>query len=277
LSGYALALLLTAACLHVGWNVLLKGATDRTIVSWWALACGSALFLPVLAMRPALPSAVWPIAALSAAIEAVYYLLLARAYAMADFSQAYPLARGAAPVFLAVWSALLLREVPSALGATGIALIAFGLATIGAGGLGGRGLRTALAVGLCTSVYSLIDGYAVRRADAAAYTIIVLGLTALFLAPVVLIRHGGATALAAWRGQVGRIVTAGALQPLGYMLVLSAYTMTSLAYAASVREVSVVIGALVGWRLLKEPFGARRVAGSAAVLAGIVVLALGGA
>lgn len=274
MTALALALLLAAAVLHVGWNLLLKGAASRTAVSWWALVCGTVVFLPLLAARPGLPTTIWPLAALSATIEVTYYLLLSYAYARADFSQAYPLARGAAPLLLTVWSALLLREIPSRSGALGIGLIVAGLVLIAGGGLRARGLAAALAVGLCTSVYSLIDGVAVRRADAAAYTVVVLGLTALFLAPIVLVRHGWRATLAEWRGQAGRITAAGALMLLAYILVLRAYTMTPLAYAGAVREVSVVAGALVGWRLLREPFGPRRAAGSVVVFAGVLVLAL---
>ena len=123
----ALSLLLAAACLHVTWNLLIKRAAARDVVTWWAIVAGSVLFLPVLLAAEPLPAAVGRLAVASAAVEAVYYVLLAYAYGQGDFSQVYPIARGTAPVLLAVWSALLLREYPSVWGACGIIGIVLGL------------------------------------------------------------------------------------------------------------------------------------------------------
>jgi len=49
--------------------------------------------------------------------------------------------------------------------------------------------------------------------------------------------------------------------------------VSPLGYAGAVREVGVVIAALAGWLWLGESFGPRRLAGAAAVFAGILVLA----
>jgi len=291
LRALALGLLLTAACLHVTWNLLIKSAAARDVVTWWALVAGSVLFLPVLLWAGPLPAAVWQLAVASAAVEAVYYILLAYAYGQADFSQVYPIARGAAPALLAVWSALLLREYPSVWGAAGIIGIVLGLVVIGTSADPGAragddrhraavrrraGVLVALGVALCTSVYSLIDGIAVRRASPAPYQVAVLGLTGLLLAPRALLRFRPRPLLAEFRRQWPRIVAAGVLMMLAYTLVLRAYEVERLAYAGAVREVGVVLAALVGWRWLGESFGPRRVAGASAVVLGIMILALFG-
>lgn len=283
--------MLAAACLHVTWNLLIKSARARDVVTWWALVAGSVLFLPVLLAAEPLPAAVWQLAVASAAVEAVYYILLAYAYGQADFSQVYPMARGAAPVFLAVWSALLLREYPSVWGAAGIIGIVLGLVVIGtsadpgakagddshpAGVRRRAGVLVAFGVALCTSVYSLIDGIAVRRAAPAPYQVAVLGLTGLLLAPRALLRYRPRPLLEEFRRQWSRIVAAGVLMMLAYTLVLRAYEVERLAYAGAVREVGVVLAALVGWRWLGESFGPRRVAGASAVFLGIMILALFG-
>jgi drug/metabolite transporter (DMT)-like permease len=301
LHALALGLLLAAACLHVTWNLLIKRAAARDVVTWWAIVAGSVLFLPVLLAAEPLPAAVGRLAVASAAVEAVYYVLLAYAYGQGDFSQVYPIARGAAPVLLAVWSALLLREYPSVWGACGIIGIVLGLVVIGTSAAPGAvprgernssggsvsprdragvsrrsGILVALGVALFTSVYSLIDGIAVRRAAPAPYQVAVLGLTGLFLAPRALLRFRPGLLLAEFRRQWARIVAAGVLMMLAYTLVLRAYEVERLAYAGAVREVGVVLAALVGWRWLGESFGPRRVAGASAVFLGIMVLALFG-
>ncbi len=282
MSAFALSLLLVAGAMHAGWNLLLKRAADRLVVTWLALLAGSLLFLPVLLARP-VPRAIWPFVGASAAVECVYYLLLAYAYDQADFSQVYPLARGAAPAFLAAWAVLLLGEYPSVAGVAGLALIVLGLVPVGGGErwwrwrgreFRSRGVAAAFGVALCTSVYSVIDGVAVRRTDPAPYTVAILLLGSLLLAPPVLMRRGARAVLAQLERDAWRVVGAGALMLLAYTLVLRAYAVAPLAYAGAIREVSVVIAALVGWLWLGERFGARRLAGAVAVFAGIVILAV---
>ncbi len=281
MSAAALALLLAAGALHAAWNLLIKRAEHRLLVTWLALLAGSLLFLPLL-LRAPVPRAIWPFVAASAVVECLYYLVLTYAYGQADFSQVYPLARGAAPALLALWAALALGEVPSLAGVGGLALVVGGLVPVGGGDAwwkwGGpafraRGVAASFGAALCTSVYSLIDGVAVRRTPAAPYTVAVLLLGAVLLGPPMLVRYGPRAVLAELGGQAARIVAAGALMLLAYTLVLRAYAVAPLAYAGAVREVGVVIAALAGWLWLGERFGARRLAGAIAVFGGILVLA----
>jgi len=280
-SAFALSLLLAAGAMHAAWNLLLKQSEHRLVVTWLALAAGSLLFLPALVRSP-VPRAMWPFVGASAVVECLYYLLLAYAYGQADFSQVYPLARGSAPAFLAIWTVLLLRQVPSLAGILGMGLIVVGLVPVGGGDVWwrwsgpafrSRGVVASFGVALCTSIYSLIDGVAVRRTAPAPYTVEVLLLAAVLLGPPVLLRYGRHVVSALRRDWL-RIVAAGALMLLAYTLVLRAYTMAPLAYAGAIREVSVVIAALAGWLWLGESFGARRLAGAVAVFSGILVLAL---
>jgi drug/metabolite transporter (DMT)-like permease len=281
LSLVAVALLLAAGTLHAAWNLLIKPVRQPLLVLWLAWLVGGLLFLPVLLAAP-IPRSIWAFVAASAVVEAAYGLLLTHAYTLADFSQVYPLARGTAPALLAVWAGLALHQVPSVMGLAGMALIVVGLVPVGGGRVWWRwrgpefqtrGVVAALGVALCISVYSLIDGVAVRRTSPLPYTVaIMLGGTAL-LAPPVFARYGGRAVLAAWRAHAARVVAAGVLMMVAYALVLGAYAVSPLGYAGAVREVGVVIAALAGWLWLGESFGPRRLAGAAAVFAGILVLA----
>ncbi len=282
MSAFALVLLLVAGTLHAGWNLLIKPVPEPLLVLWLSWLVGTVLFLPVLLAAP-VPRPVWWFVAASGAVEAAYGLLLAHAYTLADFSQVYPLARGAAPALLAVWAALALRQVPSAAGALGIALIVLGLVPVGGGdvwwrwggpGFRRRGVAAALGVALCISVYSLIDGVAVRRTAALPYTVAIMLAGTALLAPPVVRRYGGRAVLAAMRAPAWRVAAAGILMMVAYSLVLRAYAVSPLGYAGAVREVGVVIAALAGWLWLGESFGPRRLAGAFAVFAGILVLAL---
>jgi drug/metabolite transporter (DMT)-like permease len=59
-----------------------------------------------------------------------------------------------------------------------------------------------------------------------------------------------------------------------YALVLWSMTRAPVAAVAALRETSVVFAALIGARLLKEPFGAVRAAAAAVVAAGVALLKL---
>ena len=70
------------------------------------------------------------------------------------------------------------------------------------------------------------------------------------------------------------IILAAALGVVAYLLALIAYSFAPLSYSGAIREVSVVIGAVLGWIFLEEPMGGTRVLGSIVIFVGILVIAL---
>lgn len=281
----ALALLLVAAILHTSWNLLVKRAKEKQVFTWWALLVGTVCFLPLLLANSPLPLFIWPYVVCSAIVEATYYIALTHAYESGDFSLVYPMARGSAPAFLTVWAVLFIGDRPRPLGVVGIALLVLGLIVVGGKvwwslrkttTMSMSALVMALGVALCISIYSAIDGAAVHRVNPVPYTVLVIGLSAVFLTPVVLLRYRQSAALAEWRTNWARILLVGILMLLSYMLVLQVYSITHVSYAGAVREISVVFAALVGWLLLGESFGRIRVIGSILIFAGILVIAVAG-
>lgn len=277
-----LAMLIVAAVLHASWNLLVKQARERQVFTWWSLVVGSLCFLPLLALGPGLPVRAWPYVLASALAETAYFFALIRAYRLGDFSLVYPLARGAAPALLAVWAALFLGERPGPFGIVGLAVLVGGLLVVGGGAwwvrrdatpVGGTAIAAALTVSLCISTYSAIDGAAVRFAPPVSYTVAILGLSALFATPIVLARYPLALVRAEWRANWPRIALVGILNLGTYMLVLAAYARARVGYAGAVRELSVVVAALIGWRWLGEPFGAHRTVGSLLIFTGIIIIA----
>ena len=134
----------------------------------------------------------------------------------------------------------------------------------------------ALAVALCISIYSAIDAAAVRLMSPSAYNVLVLGLTVLFITPVVMTRYGYRSVVRAGRAEWPRIIAVGVLLLLAYLFVLQAYSMARASYVGALREISVVIAAFAGWRVLGEGFGIARTAGAVLIFSGIVVVAIAG-
>lgn len=281
----ALGLLLVAAVLHAGWNFLVKRAHEKQVFTWWGLLIGSLCFVPLLLIGPPFPLRVWPYIICSAVVEGIYYIVLTRAYDNGDFSLVYPMARGTAPAFLLLWAVLFLAERPRPLGLAGIALLVLGLVIVSGktwqslrktATLSSSGILLALGVAFCISIYSAIDGAAVHIVAPIPYTVLVISFSTVFITPIILMRYGHHKVLVEWRTNWLRIIFVGLLMLLSYMLVLISYTFARVSYAGSIREISVVFAAFMGWRWLGEDFGLLRVIGASLIFGGILVIAIAG-
>jgi drug/metabolite transporter (DMT)-like permease len=281
----ALILIIFAAFFHTGWNFVAKRAPRIVPLIWWAFVLASLLCLPFFFAHLPVPGEIWPYALASAAAEAFYLLAMARAYGRGDFSLVYPIARGAAPALLAVWSFLFLGEHFRPAGLAGLGVLVCGLSVVGCAGalntrtslkLSAGAVGAALFMAFWTSVYSAIDGAAVRIMAPQAYIGLVFALTALLLTPAVIRRFGVKGLASELRSGWMRILVAAALMLSAYMLVLRAFQMANVCYVAALRELSVVLAALAGWRLLGEEFGLVRTAGSILIFLGIFLISLAG-
>ena len=76
----------------------------------------------------------------------------------------------------------------------------------------------------------------------------------------------------AWRTQYRRMLGIGLFEPLSYILILMAFRTAMVSYVVSVRQLSVVVAAVLGVALLKERAGWLRIAGAALVVAGVALL-----
>ncbi|MBX7219249.1 MAG: EamA family transporter [Blastocatellia bacterium] len=277
----ACLLILGSALFHTSWNLLLKQTNQKQIASWWALLIGSVCSLPLLAVDRTFVREAWPLAGLSAFFEAVYFISLAAAYGNSDFSLAYPLARGAAPALIALWSVLFLGERLSLRGGLGLVVLVVGLVTIGASALlkagktapDWRSLLLALRVALFISLYSVIDGRAVRLTGSLAYTVVVFWLTTLFIMPFMLRRFGWQAIKSEWMTNRVKLSTIGLFSLLAYGLVLVAFTIAPVSYTGAIREISIVFATLAGWLFLKEGLDRMRLAGAIVAFTGILLLA----
>jgi drug/metabolite transporter (DMT)-like permease len=281
----ALGLLLAAAMMHTTWNLLVKRAKEKQVFIWCSLIVGTIIFSPLLLTSPLLLVTTWPYLISSALVEAIYYITLIRAYENGDFSLVYPMARGAAPAFLLIWATFFLGERPRFFGLIGIALLVFGLIIVGGktwwtlrvtSGFSKSALALALGVACCISIYTAIDGAAVHHVSPLPYTVMVITLTVLLITPAVVMRYGNTAIVDEWRTNWIQIILVGLFTLLAYILALKAYTIARVSYAGSVREISVVFAAFVGWRWLGESFGAIRMLGAMFIFIGILVIALMG-
>ncbi|MDR3080025.1 MAG: EamA family transporter, partial [Streptomyces sp.] len=129
---------LLAAFTHAGWNAIAHRITDK-LVGFTLIAGGGMLIGLVMVPFTAFPAArAWPYLLASAGIHIAYNLLLMRSFRLGDFGQAYPIARGTAPLLVTVLAAVFAHEVPDGWAAAGIAVSCAGLTGVALWGLRGR-------------------------------------------------------------------------------------------------------------------------------------------
>jgi drug/metabolite transporter (DMT)-like permease len=276
LHSLALVLILVAAFVHVIPHAAIKGAADRTAFVWWMLAGTVVLYAPSVFLDRMPSPRAWLFILASGVMEVLYLFAISRAYATGDLSVAYPLARGSAPLFLIVFSLFVLREPLTPAGVCGVMLIAAGVYLVGGGHLvRPHHLFWPLAAGVTTATYTTIDKLGVRLVHPFLYIYLVLVVGLIGYTPLVLL-HSGAAGLR--RTFDAKRVLLGALtMPLAYALVLVAMRLGMLAsYAGSVREVSVIVASGVGAVAFGEKVTAARIAGAAAILGGVGMIALSG-
>jgi drug/metabolite transporter (DMT)-like permease len=282
-----LTLVVLAALVHATWNLLSKRAAAAgptfvfayNLVACLAYAPWVAWLLAHGALTGSLP--VVGCILLSGVIHLAYSLCLQRGYQVADLSVVYPVARGTGPMLSWLGAVLLLGEMPSPQGVLGLLAVVVGIGLIATQGdlsafrrPGGQaGVRWGLATGSLIASYTVVDAYGVK---ALGIQPVVLDwcsnlLRFVLLAPVVLRNPGRARALmkSRWLLAIG----VGVLSPLSYILVLAALEMGApLSVVAPAREMSMMVGALFGMVILREPVGAWRLVGCLVLIAGVALL-----
>jgi drug/metabolite transporter (DMT)-like permease len=237
---------------------------------------GSAAFAPIALLTWDVRPEAWPYVLASSGVELTYFALLAFAFRHAAFSVVYPVGRGLAPVLVLVAAALLLGQGATAAQAAGVALVAVGILLVrglAGGSAPARDLALGLAIAVAIATYTLIDQQGLRYAGPLPYLWLIMTLPGTTYAAMQARRAGRA-------GLRAELVPAVALAGLGmfgsYAFVLAALTISTAAPVAAVRESSVVIATVAAGLLGVEPVGRRRILGSAIVVAGVVLLSIGG-
>lgn len=291
----AIVLVLVAAVLHAGWNVLLKTSGDTLTTAVRLQAIGTAVLVPIgiaawLANgMPAVSGAALGLAVVSGALEAAYFVLLASAYRRGPLSLVYPLARGSAPILAVAIGIVLLGERLEPLAMAGVGCLLVGIFLVArpwqalrAAGAAHRGaVGFALATGASIAAYSAVDRLGVRETEPWIYgSILAVVSTILTASAVVGGRRLGLLAPVPARepdaprdrlGRLARDAVAGVLSLGAYLLVLFAYAIAPLATVAPLRESGIVLAAAWGAIRLREAAG-RRDAGTRIAAAGLVVV-----
>ncbi len=284
----ALVLALSAALLHAIFGALQKGRHDPWLsrmaidASYGIMAAPFALFVV-----PWPEAHMWPIFAGCFAIHVGYKLAQGYTYTQGAYTVVYPVVRGTGPLFAVIGAGIVFGEHFTAVQWLGVAVLLTGIY-----GLAIYNLRTvtldrdrmplalgmAVVTGLFVALYTTYDAYGIRAAaDPFTFLAWFFFIDGLGFAPLVAwrLRHRLAAlpdkAALARRGLLGGVIAFGS-----FGSVMLATRLDDVGEAAVLRETSTVFAALIGWLMLGEKVGPRRLALMALIALGAVIVEAAG-
>jgi drug/metabolite transporter (DMT)-like permease len=283
----SLLLIVLASLIHATWNLLAKQASSVGpifVFAYNVISCVA--YAPWVVYLLANGAVVWNrtimgCIALSGCIHLAYSLCLQRGYQKAEFSVVYPVARGTGPMLATIGAVLVLGEHPTSQVLLGMLAVVAGIGLIATQGdlaafrrPGGQtGVRWGTATGGLIAAYTVVDAYSVKQVGVAPVVLDWFAnlLRFFLLAPIVIANPKRAREK--MRGFWWLALGVGLLSPLSYILVLAALDLGApLSIVAPMREMSMMIGALMGMVVLHEKVGPWRLIGCAVLIAGVILL-----
>ena len=279
MTGGTYALVVLSAVTHAYWNFLLKRSGGSPAVIGLSKIAEAIILGPLLltgvATDPTRLIELWRLPTIGAILVLLNYVFLTAAYRRGELSVVYPISRGGILMFLPPLAFLTIGERISALGWVAIASIVTGIASVQTpGAIRGPATLYALVAAFTAACYTIWDKQAVQVLTPltyfSAYTVLV-GIAYLFI----LLRTTPIEATrSAWDLERRVIIQVAVLNIGSYMLTLIALRTGQASYVIALRQLSIAIGAILGWKILGEAMSPKRQLGVAMVVAGCVLLAL---
>ena len=275
-----------AAFVHAGWNLLAKTSGGGVAFIFCSIGVSAVAVTPIGAVElvrsgDSVDLATAGFMAGSGVIHAGYLSALQRGYQEGDLSLVYPLARGLGPLLATIAAIAFFGERPSALALAGAAVMIAAILSLAGSprrldsASARRGAAFAALTGVLIAVYTLWDKQALETIEVSPL-VYYWGFVLVFLAvlaPFAAARPDDLRTV--WTSQRREALGVGLGGALSYVLVLYALAETPVSYVAPAREVSILIGVVLGAQVLSEPDRKRRLISAAALVLGLTALALG--
>ncbi|MDA8429374.1 MAG: EamA family transporter [Geobacteraceae bacterium] len=290
MSNVAFTLIVISAFMHALWNLLVKRSRHKTVFIWWMFVASGGLFSLVLLLLPEpfqRPSATTLLlVSIGAVCFVLYHLFNGRAYRGGDLSVVYPLSQ-TSMIYVPIWGIILLGERLSIAGVCGILLIISGTYAMQLQRLSvsdllrpfrnlkNRSVRDALTAGFIYSIGSIAEKTGVRDYSPLYFTYILV-LIMLFLMSFNMVRPKYRPLIGAeLREHWGLILCSGPIMMTSFLTFRYGLNLSPVSYAVPVRQISIVIGVLIGIIFLKESYGRIRLVSALLIMAGAALILLG--
>ncbi|KAB0666727.1 EamA family transporter [Oryzomonas japonica] len=286
----AFTLIVISAVMHALWNLLVKRSTHKTVFIWWMFIASSLLFslcLPLVAEPFRWPGSqtVFMIA-IGAVCYVLYHLFNGRAYRGGDLSVVYPLSQ-TSMIYVPIWGMILLRERLSVVGVCGILLVILGTFSVQMQrfsllelvrpfrNLRSQSVQAALTAGFIYSIGSIAEKTGVKSYSPLYFTyFLVLSMLAMMtinLARPKYRSHIGQELCEHW----ALVLWSGPIIMASFLTFRYGLNLSPVSYAVPVRQVSILVGVLIGILFLGESFGRIRMVSALLILAGAALIRLG--
>jgi drug/metabolite transporter (DMT)-like permease len=269
-------LVLFAAALNAGWNALIKVSGDRVASMAVVTLLGSVVSLLALPFVAMPDPASWPFLAAAVLIHTAYHFALPAAYNHGDLGQVYPIARGSAPLLVALGAAVFAGEVLGVIPLFGVIFLAVGVMALAFDRRSGfgrnpRAVLLALGTGMFIASYTLVDGLGGRQAGSAIGFAVCLtigdGVLTFLIALIFKARAIGQVVKASFMPAL----LGGGMQVASYWIIIWAMALAPLGMVSALRETSVLFAALISTFILKEGFGVWRFVSTGLIACGIAL------
>ncbi len=254
---YALILVLIGSILHLGWNILTKGAKDKLAFLWLALvfpSFGGIYFLYTYFNHSSFSSIGALCILVSAIIHSFYFCSLSNAYRVSDLSYVYPYSRSIGALLSIIGGILFLKESPSNIGYVGIILTLIAtfiepLSQVKRKVLNSNAVILTISTGIAIAGYLLVDQVGMKYVSVLTYLSGLLLGAMILLTPMVLVS-----------GRIKRELRESIIKPLlgslflcsAYGVVLAAMKITPVSYIVSARASGIIVSGIGGILFFKE-------------------------
>jgi drug/metabolite transporter (DMT)-like permease len=267
----ATGLAILAAFLHAVFGALQKGRHDPWLSRGAIDICYSLMAAPfALLVVPWPEPHMWPIFAGAMVIHLGFKVLQAMAYSRGAYTVVYPVVRGTGPLFTVIGAWIIFGERLTPVQLSGVAVLLSGIYGLAIYNLRHYVLQRetmplalglAVVTGIFVATYTTYDAYGIR-ASANPFTFLAwfFTLDGLSMLPITWARWRSHPARPAIGPLMARGMLGGVVAFFSFGAIMLATRLDKVGQIAVLRETSTVFAALIGWLVLRETVGPRRVA-----------------
>ncbi|WP_456389513.1 DMT family transporter [Profundibacter sp.] len=284
----AMGLALMSAFLHAIFGALQKGRHDPWLTRGAIDICYGLIAVPFVVFVVPWPEPhMWLIFAGAFVIHSIYKIVLAMCYSRGAFTVVYPVVRGTGPLFTVIGAFLIFDERFTGVQWIGVLVLLCGIYGLAVYNLrylteGRETLKVALALavltGLIVATYTTYDAYGIRASSDPftflAWFFMFDGLS--FMPLIAVARYRRMANPPTLPPLLARGLIGGIIAYFSFGGIILATRLDNVGQAAVLRETSTVFAALIGWVMLKERVGPRRLKLMALIALGAVIVQMGG-
>lgn len=268
---------LGAAFLHAFWNFQIRATADK------ALGMAAVMFghLPLaiigLVYVGLPPAGAWQYVFVSAVLHLGYQVFLLNAYRFGELTQIYPVARGASPLIITLFTMVTVPGILKTMEVVGVilvsgAIINYGIAQYRTKSVGFTGIVLAVITGCFIASYSIVDAAGTRLTGSAiSYYGASTSANAILLAFYLLRFHPNVIGRVC-RDAPRTFFVGGNASYFAYVAVLWACLSAPVAVVSSLRETSVLFAVVLGVLVLKEKLTIIKIATILTIFCGVIVI-----